>query len=195
MSTSISEDFKDAKINLMIEDLLILEKEIANYKSALIEAISEVPEALEAVVTVKLKELLEVGDELEQNITDAKKEIIDLKETAKHEITKHFSLVLVDLKNELKSLSDAYKNEVIKNKPLSTTKIAGICFISVLLLTTVCSGAFYYTLSAQHKNELDKYGAGIVELSALTDDVIKQLPKDKKVEAESRYQKIMASER
>lgn len=195
MSKSISEDFKDAKINLMIEDLLNLEKEIANYKAALMEAIGEVPEALEAVVMVKLKELLEVGEDLEKDITDTKKEIIDLKETAKHEITKHFSLVFSDLKSELKSLSDTYKSEVNKTKPVSTAKIVTLCLISVLLLTSVCTGAVYYALSVQHKAELENYGYGIVELSELTDNVIKQLPKDKKADAEARYRKIMESDR
>ncbi|NDO80928.1 hypothetical protein CJP72_09155 [Citrobacter sp. NCU1] len=195
MSKSISEDFKDAKINLMIEDLLNLEKEIANYKAALIEAIGEVPAALEAVVTLKLKQLLEVGKDLEKNINDAKNEIVDLKDTTKHEITKHFSLVLADLKSEVKSLSETYKSEAKKTKPLSTTKIVGLCLVSVLLLTSVCSGAIYYALSVQHKTELDRYGSGILELSDLTDEVIKQLPKDKKVDAEARYKKIMASDR
>lgn len=195
MSKSISEEFKDAKINAMIEDLLVLEKETENFKEAIIRAISEVPAALELVVTEKLKELIKVGEELEENISETKKEIIDLKESAKHEITKHFSLVLSDLKSELKSLSDTYKNEAKKTKPLSTTKVAGLGFASVLFLTSVCTGAVYYALSVQHKSEMDNFGSGIVELSELTENVIQQLPKDKKLEAESRYKKIMSTDR
>ncbi|MHB9331400.1 hypothetical protein ACP3S7_28280 [Phytobacter ursingii] len=195
MSKSISEDFKDAKINMMIEDLLTLEKETENFKEALLEAISQVPDALETVVADKLKELIGVGEDLEKSINDAKSEIVDLKETAKHEITKHFSLVLADLKSEVKSLSEAYKREAKKTKPLSTTKIAGLCLTCVLFLTSVCSGAIYYALSVQHKSELDKYGSGIVELSELTDELIQQLPKDKKPNVEARYKKIMTSDR
>jgi len=195
MSTSISEEFKDAKINLMIEDLLKLESEISNYKQAIIDAISEVPTALETVVTVKLTELLSVGEELEKNISVTKEEIIDLKENAKHEITKHISLVLSDLKTEVKSLSDTYKSEIKKTKPVSVSKLVIYFMISLMLLTSLCSGAFYYVLSAQHKAELQKYGTGLVELSEFTDDVIKQLPKDKRADADSRYKKIMSSDR
>ncbi|CAO94897.1 hypothetical protein [Erwinia tasmaniensis] len=195
MSKSISEDFKDAKINMMIEDLLTLEKETENFKEALLGAISEVPEALENAVSDKLIELLQVGEELEKNITEANKEIFDLKETAKHEITKHFSLILADLKSELKSVTDTYKSEAKKTKPLSTTKIVGLCLASVLLLTSVFSGAVYYALSVKNKSELEKFGSGIVELSELTENIIQQLPKEKKLEAESRYKKIMSTDR
>ncbi|EGH9360853.1 hypothetical protein IFG57_004015 [Salmonella enterica] len=195
MSTSISEDFKDAKINLMLEDLLKLEKEILVFRDALIAAISEVPGALDEAVTIKLKSLLKAGEELESNIEESKKNIIELQESAKHEITKHFALVLADLKGDLKKLSESYHTEIKKTKPVSISKIALIIIVFSLVLSSVCSGSLYYILSSKYQTDLKSYGNGIVELSELTDEVISQLPKDKKDVAKQKYKYIMSKNR
>jgi hypothetical protein len=195
MSTGITEDFKDQKINSMIEDLLILEKEIINVKEAIVSAISEVPDALDSCINEKLREIFTVGEEIEKDFIEHKTTLDGIKENAKHEITKHFSLAFGDLKNDLKSLTDTYKQEIKKTKPISTSKVIAYCFTAVLGLSAICSGSAYFILEARHESELAKFGTGMVELSNLTEKAINLIPKNQQQDFKQKYDNVMKSER
>ncbi|TNV16120.1 hypothetical protein FH968_19980 [Buttiauxella sp. B2] len=195
MSTSFTEEFKDQKINSMIEDLLILEKEISNVKEAIVSAIHEVPGALDSCVNERLREILTVGEDIEKDFNEHRASLDGLKENAKHEITKHFSLVLGDLKNDLKSLTETYRQEIKKTKPISTGKVIAYCFTTVLGLSAICSSSAYFILEARHESELAKFGTGMVELSSLTEKAINLVPKNQQQDFKQKYDSIMKSER
>ena len=206
MTKSITEEFKDAKINAMIEDLLILEKEISNARDGIIGAIKEVPESLDSTLTAKLNNIIEASNALDKEIDDSKSEIATLKESAKHEISKHVGNAFSDVNNDLKNLTEkfsleinnvtnTYKQEIKKSQPISTAKVFGCSIATVLLLTAVCTCAVYFVLSAQHKSELVRFGSGMNELSNFTEQTIKQLPPKQQEIANSRYHQIMSKDR
>ncbi|EIC7001463.1 TPA: hypothetical protein P4F40_005269, partial [Escherichia coli] len=53
MSRSISEEFKDQKINDLLEDYIALEKQIEKTANLIINAIDETPARLDAVLSDK----------------------------------------------------------------------------------------------------------------------------------------------
>ena len=127
MSRSISEEFKDQKINDLLEDYIALEKQIEKTANLIINAIDETPARLDAVLSDKVNKIIQSSIDINKDINIAKSDIRQISNECQSEITKqaintfsgikqNFDQIASDHKKQLEILTQ--QNHSVSKQPL-----------------------------------------------------------------------------
>ncbi|EIC0238189.1 TPA: hypothetical protein ACPT1G_005180 [Escherichia coli] len=203
--SSFSEEFKDQKINQMLEDYIALDNEMKKAFTTLMQAIEDTPARFDGVISKKLDQLISDSLEIDEEIKDATKgiaeektkNIVELQEAAlkaKQKLSDDIIELLDMLKrNQEKSQESLIKNQdklqnifnshlekMAKNaQPFSKKAAIAICAACTLFVTAGLSGAFWY-VNNQSKEQMEENmnfaASGFFAMQDLTKKVITQLP-------------------
>ncbi|EDW8942667.1 hypothetical protein A4O59_004294 [Salmonella enterica subsp. enterica] len=182
MSKSFTEEFKDQKINDLLEDYIALEKEMKKSFNAIESAINETPQRFDAVISEKIKTLINSAQDINKEILDEKLEIKEIGSTVKEKLSSD----ILDLMSSLKSAQEKNNQTYIKqlesisnaSKPFSASKVIAICAVCTIFLSAAFSGAFWYVAQSQKEQELQFYASGYTDMQKLTKETIALLPKE-----------------
>ncbi|HAG4612921.1 TPA: hypothetical protein G8549_004534 [Salmonella enterica] len=209
---SISEEFKDQKINQILEDYIALDKEIKDIFSNLKQALEETPSRFDAVISAKLDQLIRDSVEIDSEIKEASEKIAHEAEKAKKylnltasETKEKLTADILDLIASLKSNQEKvienyqkqideqhklYKSAVSKVTPFSTSKAIAICTACTLFVSAGLSGAFWYVAQQQKEASLSFYANGYTDIQKLMEKSIKIAPASKQQELKNELEAI-----
>ena len=169
---SFSEEFKDQKINQMLEDYIALDNEMKKTFATLVQAIEDTPARFDSVISKKLDQLISNSLKIDQEIKEATtgiaeektKNIAELQEEALKAKQK-LSNDIIDLLAVLKSNQEKSQENLIKNQenlqnvfnshlekmaknaqPFSKMAAIAICAACTLFVTAGLSGAFLFLI-------------------------------------------------
>lgn len=155
MSRSISEEFKDQKINDLLEDYIALEKQIEKTANLIINAIDDTPARLDAVLSDKVNKIIQSSIDINKDINIAKSDIRQISNECQSEITKQAINTFSGIKQNFDQIASDHKKqlEILTKsaKPFSIKTAIAICALCTLCLSAAFSGATWYV--AQHEKE------------------------------------------
>ncbi|EEZ8618781.1 hypothetical protein C2C69_004452 [Escherichia coli O160] len=181
MSRSISEEFKDQKINDLLEDYIALEKQIEKTANLIINAIDETPARLDAVLSDKVNKIIQSSIDINKDINIAKSDIRQISNECQSEITKQAINTFSGIKQNFDQIASDYKKqlEILTKsaKPFSIKTAIAICALCTLCLSAAFSGATWYV--AQHEKEasLRFYARAFLDMKKITEESMRKLPK------------------
>ncbi|EIM8373052.1 hypothetical protein LN505_004119 [Salmonella enterica] len=181
MSRSISEEFKDQKINDLLEDYIALEKQIEKTANLIINAIDETPARLDAVLSDKVNKIIQSSIDINKDINIAKSDIRQISNECQSEITKQAINTFSGIKQNFDQIASDHKKqlEILTKsaKPFSIKTAIAICALCTLCLSTAFSGATWYV--AQHEKEasLRFYARAFLDMKKITEESMRKLPK------------------
>ncbi|HBC7027187.1 TPA: hypothetical protein ACHK3I_002405 [Escherichia coli] len=181
MSRSISEEFKDQKINDLLEDYIALEKQIEKTANLIINAIDETPARLDAVLSDKVNKIIQSSIDINKDINIAKSDIRQISNECQSEITKQAINTFSGIKQNFDQIASAHKKqlEILTKsaKPFSIKTAIAICALCTLCLSAAFSGATWYV--AQHEKEasLRFYARAFLDMKKITEESMRKLPK------------------
>lgn len=156
MSTSFTEEFKDAKVNQLLEDYIELEKKIAAIPQQLESSLSTVKEAIELLpvqldsnLKEKIQSIIEVSEQADKNTKIAAenqaKEFSIHADSIKTEALASFKIALDNsLTPVMKQLKDA-SNDVSKLTKEKKTSPAPLVIVGALCALLSLGGGFLGT--------------------------------------------------
>lgn len=156
MSISFTEEFKDAKVNQLLEDYIELEKKIAAIPQQLESSLSTVKEAIELLpvqldsnLKEKIQSIIEVSEQADKNIKIAAenqaKEFSIHADSIKTEALASFKIALDNsLTPVMKQLKDA-SNDVSKLTKEKKTSPAPLVIVGALCALLSLGGGFLGT--------------------------------------------------
>lgn len=181
MSRSISEEFKDQKINDLLEDYIALEKQIEKTANLIINAIDETPARLDAVLSDKVNKIIQSSIDINKDINIAKNDIRQISNECQSEITKQAINTFSGIKQNFDQIASDHKKqlEILTKsaKPFSIKTAIAICALCTLCLSAAFSGATWYV--AQHEKEasLRFYARAFLDMKKITEESMRKLPK------------------
>lgn len=181
MSRSISEEFKDQKINDLLEDYIALEKQIEKTANLIINAIDETPARLDAVLSDKVNKIIQSSIDINKDINIAKSDIRQISDECQSEITKQTINTFSGIKQNFDQIASDHKKqlEILTKsaKPFSIKTAIAICALCTLCLSAAFSGATWYV--AQHEKEasLRFYARAFLDMKKITEESMRKLPK------------------
>ncbi|ELP7255321.1 hypothetical protein QTQ18_003864 [Escherichia coli] len=181
MSRSISEEFKDQKINDLLEDYIALEKQIEKTANLIINAIDETPARLDAVLSDKVNKIIQSSIDINKDINIAKSDIRQISNEYQSEITKQAINTFSGIKQNFDQIASDHKKqlEILTKsaKPFSIKTAIAICALCTLCLSAAFSGATWYV--AQHEKEasLRFYARAFLDMKKITEESMRKLPK------------------
>lgn len=181
MSRSISEEFKDQKINDLLEDYIALEKQIEKTANLIINAIDETPARLDAVLSDKVNKIIQGSIDINKDINIAKSDIRQISNECQSEITKQAINTFSGIKQNFDQIASDHKKqlEILTKsvKPFSIKTAIAICALCTLCLSAAFSGATWYV--AQHEKEasLRFYARAFLDMKKITEESMRKLPK------------------
>ena len=181
MSRSISEEFKDQKINDLLEDYIALEKQIEKTANLIINAIDETPARLDAVLSDKVNKIIQSSIDINKDINIAKRDIRQISNECQSEITKQAINTFSGIKQNFDQIASDHKKqlEILTKsaKPFSIKTAIAICALCTLCLSAAFSGATWYV--AQHEKEasLRFYARAFLDMKKITEESMRKLPK------------------
>ncbi|ENN7330286.1 hypothetical protein ACAI07_003929 [Escherichia coli] len=181
MSRSISEEFKDQKINDLLEDYIALEKQIEKTANLIINAIDETPARLDAVLSDKVNKIIQSSIDINKDINIAKSDIRQISDECQSEITKQAINTFSGIKQNFDQIASDHKKqlEILTKsaKPFSIKTVIAICALCTLCLSAAFSGATWYV--AQHEKEasLRFYARAFLDMKKITEESMRKLPK------------------
>lgn len=181
MSRSISEEFKDQKINDLLEDYIALEKQIEKTANLIINAIDETPARLDAVLSDKVNKIIQSSIDINKDINIAKSNIRQISNECQSEITKQAINTFSGIKQNFDQIASDHKKqlEILTKsaKPFSIKTAIAICALCTLCLSAAFSGATWYV--AQHEKEasLRFYARAFLDMKKITEESMRKLPK------------------
>ncbi|CAM6580129.1 hypothetical protein R2D29_004193 [Salmonella enterica] len=181
MSRSISEEFKDQKINDLLEDYIALEKQIEKTANLIINAIDETPARLDAVLSDKVNKIIQSSIDINKDINIAKSDIRQISNECQSEITKQAINTFSGIKQNFDQIASDHKKqlEILTKsaKPFSIKSAIAICALCTLCLSAAFSGATWYV--AQHEKEasLRFYARAFLDMKKITEESMRKLPK------------------
>ncbi|EBN6960439.1 hypothetical protein DX203_22280 [Salmonella enterica] len=181
MSRSISEEFKDQKINDLLEDYIALEKQIEKTANLIINAIDETPARLDAVLSDKVNKIIQSSIDINKDINIAKSDIRQISNECQSEITKQAINTFSGIKQNFDQIASDHKKqlEILTKsaKPFSIKTAIAICAMCTLCLSSAFSGATWYV--AQHEKEasLRFYARAFLDMKKITEESMRKLPK------------------
>lgn len=181
MSRSISEEFKDQKINDLLEDYIALEKQIEKTANLIINAIDETPARLDAVLSDKVNKIIQSSIDINKDINIAKSDIRQISNECQSEITKQAINTFSGIKQNFNQIASDHKKqlEILTKsaKPFSIKTAIAICALCTLCLSAAFSGATWYV--AQHEKEasLRFYARAFLDMKKITEESMRKLPK------------------
>ncbi|EGC8093968.1 hypothetical protein H9Z76_004303 [Salmonella enterica] len=181
MSRSISEEFKDQKINDLLEDYIALEKQIEKTANLIINAIDETPARLDAVLSDKVNKIIQSSIDINKDINIAKSDIRQISNECQSEITKQAINTFSGIKQNFDQIASDHKKqlEILTKsaKPFSIKTAIAICALCTLCLSAAFSGAIWYV--AQHEKEasLRFYARAFLDMKKITEESMRKLPK------------------
>ncbi|ECI7420558.1 hypothetical protein EXP84_18835 [Salmonella enterica subsp. enterica] len=181
MSRSISEEFKDQKINDLLEDYIALEKQIEKTANLIINAIDETPARLDAVLSDKANKIIQSSIDINKDINIAKSDIRQISNECQSEITKQAINTFSGIKQNFDQIASDHKKqlEILTKsaKPFSIKTAIAICALCTLCLSAAFSGATWYV--AQHEKEasLRFYARAFLDMKKITEESMRKLPK------------------
>ena len=181
MSRSISEEFKDQKINDLLEDYIALEKQIEKTANLIINAIDETPARLDAVLSDKVNKIIQSSIDINKDINIAKSDIRQISDECQSEITKQAINTFSGIKKNFDQIASDHKKqlEILTKsaKPFSIKTAIAICALCTLCLSAAFSGATWYV--AQHEKEasLRFYARAFLDMKKITEESMRKLPK------------------
>ena len=181
MSRSISEEFKDQKINDLLEDYIALEKQIEKTANLIINAIDETPARLDAVLSDKVNKIIQSSIDINKDINIAKSDIRQISNECQSEITKQAINTFSGIKQNFDQIASDHKKqlEILTKsaKPFSIKTAIAICALCTLCLSAAFSGATWYV--AQHEKEasLRFYARAFLDMKNITEESMRKLPK------------------
>ncbi|EOU0406023.1 hypothetical protein ACKQQQ_000478 [Shigella sonnei] len=181
MSRSISEEFKDQKINDLLEDYIALEKQIEKTANLIINAIDETPARLDAVLSDKVNKIIQSSIDINKDINIAKSDIRQISNECQSEITKQAINTFSGIKQNFDQIASDHKKqlEILTKsaKPFSIKTAITICALCTLCLSAAFSGATWYV--AQHEKEasLRFYARAFLDMKKITEESMRKLPK------------------
>ena len=181
MSRSISEEFKDQKINDLLEDYIALEKQIEKTANLIINAIDETPARLDAVLSDKVNKIIQSSIDINKDINIAKSDIRQISNECQSEITKQAINTFSGIKQNFDQIASDHKKqlEILTKsaKPFSIKTAIAICALCTLCLSAAFSGATWYV--AQHEKEasLCFYARAFLDMKKITEESMRKLPK------------------
>lgn len=181
MSRSISEEFKDQKINDLLEDYIALEKQIEKTANLIINAIDETPARLDAVLSDKVNKIIQSSIDINKDINIAKSDIRKISNECQSEITKQAINTFSGIKQNFDQIASDHKKqlEILTKsaKPFSIKTAIAICALCTLCLSSAFSGATWYV--AQHEKEasLRFYARAFLDMKKITEESMRKLPK------------------
>ena len=181
MSRSISEEFKDQKINDLLEDYIALEKQIEKTANLIINAIDETPARLDAVLSDKVNKIIQSSIDINKDINIAKSDIRQVSNECQSEITKQAINTFSGIKQNFDQIASDHKKqlEILTKsaKPFSIKTAIAICALCTLCLSAAFSGATWYV--AQHEKEasLRFYARAFLDMKKITEESMRKLPK------------------
>lgn len=181
MSRSISEEFKDQKINDLLEDYIALEKQIEKTANLIINAIDETPARLDAVLSDKVNKIIQSSIDIKKDINIAKSDIRQISDECQSEITKQAINTFSGIKQNFDQIASDHKKqlEILTKsaKPFSIKTAIAICALCTLCLSAAFSGATWYV--AQHEKEasLRFYARAFLDMKKITEESMRKLPK------------------
>lgn len=181
MSRSISEEFKDQKINDLLEDYIALEKQIEKTANLIINAIEETPARLDAVLSDKVNKIIQSSIDINKDINIAKSDIRQISNECQSEITKQAINTFSGIKQNFDQIASDHKKqlEILTKsaKPFSIKTAIAICALCTLCLSAAFSGATWYV--AQHEKEasLRFYARAFLDMKKITEESMRKLPK------------------
>ncbi|EGK4221596.1 hypothetical protein IPA10_003989 [Escherichia coli] len=180
MSRSISEEFKDQKINDLLEDYIALEKQIEKTANLIINAIDETPARLDAVLSDKVNKIIQSSIDINKDINIAKSDIRQISNECQSEITKQAINTFSGIKQNFDQIASDHKKqlEILTKsaKPFSIKTAIAICALCTLCLSAAFSGATWYV--AQHEKEasLRFYARAFLDMKKITEESMRKLP-------------------
>lgn len=181
MSRSISEEFKDQKINDLLEDYIALEKQIEKTANLIINAIDETPARLDAVLSDKVNKIIQSSIDINKDINITKSDIRQISNECQSEITKQAINTFSGIKQNFDQIASDHKKqlEILTKsaKPFSIKTAIAICALCTLCLSAAFSGATWYV--AQHEKEasLRFYARAFLDMKKITEESMRKLPK------------------
>ncbi|HFJ3876576.1 TPA: hypothetical protein ACGUEB_004423 [Salmonella enterica] len=181
MSRSISEEFKDQKINDLLEDYIALEKQIEKTANLIINAIDETPARLDAVLSDKVNKIIQSSIDINKDINIAKSDIRQISNECQSEIIKQAINTFSGIKQNFDQIASDHKKqlEILTKsaKPFSIKTAIAICALCTLCLSAAFSGATWYV--AQHEKEasLRFYARAFLDMKKITEESMRKLPK------------------
>ncbi|HAK8909315.1 TPA: hypothetical protein H2X68_004779 [Salmonella enterica] len=181
MSRSISEEFKDQKINDLLEDYIALEEQIEKTANLIINAIDETPARLDAVLSDKVNKIIQSSIDINKDINIAKSDIRQISNECQSEITKQAINTFSGIKQNFDQIASDHKKqlEILTKsaKPFSIKTAIAICALCTLCLSAAFSGATWYV--AQHEKEasLRFYARAFLDMKKITEESMRKLPK------------------
>ncbi|EKA9049598.1 hypothetical protein OMU65_004395 [Salmonella enterica] len=181
MSRSISEEFKDQKINDLLEDYIALEKQIEKTANLIINAIDETPARLDTVLSDKVNKIIQSSIDINKDINIAKSDIRQISDECQSEITKQAINTFSGIKQNFDQIASDHKKqlEILTKsaKPFSIKTAIAICALCTLCLSAAFSGATWYV--AQHEKEasLRFYARAFLDMKKITEESMRKLPK------------------
>lgn len=181
MSRSISEEFKDQKINDLLEDYIALEKQFEKTANLIINAIDETPARLDAVLSDKVNKIIQSSIDINKDINIAKSDIRQISNECQSEITKQAINTFSGIKQNFDQIASDHKKqlEILTKsaKPFSIKTAIAICALCTLCLSAAFSGATWYV--AQHEKEasLRFYARAFLDMKKITEESMRKLPK------------------
>lgn len=181
MPRSISEEFKDQKINDLLEDYIALEKQIEKTANLIINAIDETPARLDAVLSDKVNKIIQSSIDINKDINIAKSDIRQISNECQSEITKQAINTFSGIKQNFDQIASDHKKqlEILTKsaKPFSIKSAIAICALCTLCLSAAFSGATWYV--AQHEKEasLRFYARAFLDMKKITEESMRKLPK------------------
>ncbi len=181
MSRSISEEFKDQKINDLLEDYIALEKQIEKTANLIINAIDETPARLDAVLSDKVNKIIQSSIDINKDINIAKSDIRQISNECQSEITKQAINTFSGIKQNFDQIASDHKKqlEILTKsaKPFSIKTAIAICALCTLCLSAAFSGATWNV--AQHEKEasLRFYARAFLDMKKITEESMRKLPK------------------
>lgn len=191
---SISEEFKDQKVNDLLEDYIALGQKIEEVQSSIITVIQETPSRIDGVLSEKLSQIIQSSFEINQEIEKEKAEIKETGTATKEKLTNEIIDLISSLKSSQEKTQQTYQKQLDSvaraAKPFSTSKAVTICATCTLFISAAFSGAFWYVAQSQKEQDLRFYASGYTDLLELTQDTIKRLPKDQQNVAQAKLATI-----
>ncbi|EGN7175652.1 hypothetical protein ACFZ8C_004891 [Escherichia coli] len=181
MSRSISEEFKDQKINDLLEDYIALEKQIEKTANLIINAIDETPARLDAVLSDKVNKIIQSSIDINKDINIAKSDIRQISNECQSEITKQAINTFSGIKQNFDQIASDHKKqlEILTKsaKPFSIKTAIAICALCTLCLSAAFSGATWYVAQNEKEASLRFYARAFLDMKKITEESMRKLPK------------------
>ncbi|EEQ6526068.1 TPA: hypothetical protein N2Z91_004589 [Escherichia coli] len=194
MSRSISEEFKDQKINDLLEDYIALEKQIEKTANLIINAIDETPARLDAVLSDKVNKIIQSSIDINKDINIAKSDIRQISNECQSEITKQAINTFSGIKQNFDQIASDHKKqlEILTKsaKPFSIKTAIAICALCTLCLSAAFSGATWYVAQHEKEESLHFYASAFLDMKKITEDTMKKLPKSEQQIIKLKLQEI-----